>query len=119
MHTYNRDFISMRSVFVFCCFVFMIHSAFLTAQDMDEHFPDDPDEVTESRDSELFLLPEAVSVIDSSISDTNARNTADALSSGLHVGIRKAGPAGGSPVIRGMPGKNVLLLVDGIRNNQL
>lgn len=105
----------MRRVFVFCCIVFMIHSAFLTAQDMDEHFPDDPDEVAESRDSELFLLPEAVSVIDSAITEANARNTADALSTGMHVGIRKANPAGGSPVVRGMSGKNVLVLVDGIR----
>lgn len=53
------------------------------------------------------------------ITNLNANNTADLLSSSGTVTIQKSQQGGGSPVIRGFEASRVLLVVDGVRMNNL
>lgn len=53
------------------------------------------------------------------IVNLNANNTADLLSSSGNVTIQKSQQGGGSPVIRGFEASRVLLVVDGVRMNNL
>ena len=49
----------------------------------------------------------------------NTQNTADLLASSGTVSVQKSQQGGGSPVIRGLEANRILLLVDGIRMNNL
>jgi len=70
------------------------------------------------RDINSFNMPEVVGVVKSSDTDrTNAVTLPDALSYGAGVHIQKTNLGGGSPFIRGMTGKDVLILIDGVRFN--
>lgn len=53
------------------------------------------------------------------ITNLNANNTADLLSSSGTVTIQKSQQGGGSPVIRGFEASRVLLVIDGVRMNNL
>lgn len=63
-------------------------------------------------------LPIAVTIIDRAELDKDtATSTPDLLERALGVYVQKSNPGGGSPFIRGLTGKQVLLLVDGVRLN--
>ncbi len=49
----------------------------------------------------------------------NFQNTADLLSNSGNLAVQKSQQGGGSPVIRGFEASRILLLVDGIRMNNL
>ena len=53
------------------------------------------------------------------IENQNAQNTADVLSNSGKVTIQKSQQGGGSPVLRGFESSRILLLVDGVRMNNL
>lgn len=64
------------------------------------------------------LLPQAVTVLDrAAIEDANATSTPDLLRGATGVYIQKTNLGGGSPFLRGLTGKQVLILVDGVRVN--
>ena len=75
--------------------------------------------VTSSRkETQVFQVPDAIGVVKSSdIEEKNARTLPDALSFESNVHMQKTNHAGGSPFIRGMTGKDVLILIDGVRFN--
>lgn len=67
---------------------------------------------------EVFNTPQAVTVLDDlAVEQANAGTTPDILSGATGVLIQKTNPGGGSPFIRGFTGKQVLILVDGVRVN--
>ncbi|MCL5060906.1 MAG: TonB-dependent receptor plug domain-containing protein, partial [Candidatus Thermoplasmatota archaeon] len=75
--------------------------------------------VTATRvEREVFNTPQAVTVLDDlAVEQANAGTTPDLLSGTEGVLIQKTNPGGGSPFIRGLTGKQVLILVDGVRMN--
>ncbi len=75
--------------------------------------------VTATRvERELFETPQAVTVIDDEqVREANATATPDLFTYAEGVYIQKTNLGGGSPFIRGLTGKQVLLLVDGVRLN--
>ena len=67
---------------------------------------------------EVFNTPQAVTVLDDQdVEEANAATVPDILSGTAGVLIQKTNPGGGSPFIRGLTGKQVLILVDGVRLN--
>lgn len=65
-----------------------------------------------------FETPQFVNVItDRMIVESNAGKTPDALIGEAGILVQKSNPGGGSPFIRGLTGKQVLILVDGVRLN--
>ena len=65
-----------------------------------------------------FDTPQAVNVIGSrAIADGNVTTTPDALAGQAGILIQKSNTGGGSAFIRGLTGKQVLILVDGVRLN--
>lgn len=63
-------------------------------------------------------VPQAVTVLDrAAIERANAVSTPDLLRDALGVYIQKTNLGGGAPFIRGLTGKQVLILVDGVRVN--
>lgn len=75
--------------------------------------------VTATRvERQLFETPHAVSVVgDRDVSESNTSRTPDILSGTEGVLIQKTNVGGGAPYIRGLIGKQVLILVDGVRLN--
>ncbi|MDA8260403.1 MAG: TonB-dependent receptor plug domain-containing protein, partial [Betaproteobacteria bacterium] len=75
--------------------------------------------VTAARvEREVFDTPQAVTVLDDlAVQQSNAGTTPDILSGAEGVLIQKTNPGGGSPFIRGLTGKQVLIMVDGVRVN--
>jgi TonB-dependent heme/hemoglobin receptor len=75
--------------------------------------------VTATRvEREVFNTPQAVTVLDDlAVEQANAGTTPDILSGAEGVLIQKTNTGGGSPFIRGLTGKQVLILVDGVRVN--
>jgi hemoglobin/transferrin/lactoferrin receptor protein len=62
--------------------------------------------------------PRALTVVTrEDLSNRPARTTAEALSEAEGVFLQKTSHAGGAPIIRGLYGQQVLLLVDGVRLN--
>jgi hemoglobin/transferrin/lactoferrin receptor protein len=55
----------------------------------------------------------------SEIKQLNFRNTADVLQDKALVSVQKSQQGGGSPVIRGLEASRVLIIVDGVRMNNL
>jgi len=65
-----------------------------------------------------FESPRAIEVIDSrDLRDRPAATTPEALENELGVTMQRTNTAGGAPILRGLIGQHVLLLVDGIRLN--
>lgn len=60
-----------------------------------------------------------VSIPKSLIDYTNQQNTADLLMSTGQVSIQKSQQGGGSPILRGFEASRILLVIDGIRMNNL
>lgn len=75
--------------------------------------------ITSTRiEREVFETPQAVTVInDKQIEEANVTATPDLFQHAEGVYIQKTNLGGGSPFIRGLTGKQVLILVDGIRLN--
>jgi len=75
--------------------------------------------VTAARvEREVFQTPLAISVIDDkTLEESNVTATPDAFKYTEGVYIQKTNLGGGSPFIRGLTGKQVLIMVDGIRLN--
>ena len=75
--------------------------------------------VTATRvERELFDTPQAVTLIDPlEIEQANVTSTPDLFDFATGVYIQKTNLGGGSPFIRGMTGKQVVILVDGVRLN--
>ncbi|MBC7944870.1 MAG: TonB-dependent receptor, partial [Burkholderiales bacterium] len=75
--------------------------------------------VTATRtERELFETPQSVNVIThQEVIDSNAATTPDVLIGQAGILIQKSNTGGGSPFIRGLTGKQVLILVDGVRVN--
>jgi outer membrane receptor protein involved in Fe transport len=73
--------------------------------------------VTPTRGGESLLeIPAALSVVDArELARTLPQNTPDALAAEPGVVMQKSHQGGGSPVVRGRTGKDVLLLIDGQR----
>lgn len=74
-----------------------------------------------NRQSEQFMhLPGTVSVLgEEQISFLNTQSTADVLSKSGLVSVQKSQQGGGSPSIRGFEASRILLVVDGVRMNNL
>jgi TonB-dependent heme/hemoglobin receptor len=67
---------------------------------------------------QVFDTPHAVSVVSHrEVSESNASKTPDILTGTEGVLIQKTNAGGGSPYIRGLIGKQVLIMVDGVRLN--
>ena len=66
-----------------------------------------------------FLSQKAENISKNEIEFQNFQNTADALSNSGDVTVQKSQQGGGSPVIRGFEASRILILVDGIRMNNL
>lgn len=65
-------------------------------------------------------IPQQVETIASKeIEFQNFQNTADALANSGNAAVQKSQQGGGSPVIRGFEANRILLMVDGIRMNNL
>ena len=65
-------------------------------------------------------VAQQVQVIDKSqIDKLNAQTTAELISNTGSVGVQKSQQGGGSPIIRGFEASRVLLMVDGVRMNNL
>lgn len=65
-------------------------------------------------------IPQQVETISSKeIEFQNFQNTADALTNSGNAAVQKSQQGGGSPVIRGFEANRILLMVDGIRMNNL
>ena len=65
-------------------------------------------------------IPQAVHIIgEDRIAQINAQTSADMLSADGMITVQKSQQGGGSPVIRGFESSRVLLVVDGIRLNNL
>ena len=75
--------------------------------------------ITSTRvEREVFNTPQAISIInDKQIDEANVTSTPDLFRNTEGVYIQKTNLGGGSPFIRGLTGKQVLILVDGIRLN--
>lgn len=80
---------------------------------------DDAVVITASRfERSKFNITEAASVLsEQDLSITNPRSTPEALMGSAGVWVQKTNHGGGSPIIRGLVGNQVLLMVDGIRLN--
>jgi hemoglobin/transferrin/lactoferrin receptor protein len=65
-----------------------------------------------------FDAPQAVNIISRrAMAEANVATTPDALAGVAGVLIQKSNTGGGSPFIRGLTGKQVLILLDGVRVN--
>jgi hemoglobin/transferrin/lactoferrin receptor protein len=65
-------------------------------------------------------IPQSIELIDSkTIARSQAQTTADLLAQNGSVLIQKSQQGGGSPVIRGFEASRILLVVDGVRMNNL
>jgi TonB-dependent heme/hemoglobin receptor len=75
--------------------------------------------VTATRvERELFNTPQAVTLIDPiEIEEANISSTPDLFNFATGVYVQKTNLGGGSPFIRGLTGKQVVILVDGVRLN--
>lgn len=75
--------------------------------------------ITSTRvEREVFNTPQAITVInDAQIEQANVTSTPDLFRNAEGVYIQKTNLGGGAPFIRGLTGKQVLILVDGIRLN--
>lgn len=75
--------------------------------------------ITSTRiERDVFNTPQAITVInDKQINEANVTSTPDLFRFAEGVYIQKTNLGGGSPFIRGLTGKQVLILVDGIRLN--
>lgn len=67
---------------------------------------------------QVFETPHAVSVLDDqTVAESGMAKTPDILAGTEGVLVQKTNAGGGSPFLRGLTGKQVLILVDGIRLN--
>jgi TonB-dependent heme/hemoglobin receptor len=75
--------------------------------------------VTATRvEREVFNTPQAVTILgDRDIQEANTAATPDLFKYAEGVYVQKTNLGGGSPFIRGLTGKQVLILVDGVRLN--
>lgn len=75
--------------------------------------------ITSTRvEREVFNTPQAVTIInDKQIDEANVTATPDLFRNAEGIYIQKTNLGGGSPFIRGLTGKQVLILVDGMRLN--
>lgn len=75
--------------------------------------------VTATRvERQVFETPQAVTIIDDqAVAESGASKTPDILTGTEGLLIQKTNAGGGSPYIRGLIGKQVLILVDGVRLN--
>lgn len=75
--------------------------------------------ITSTRiERDVFNTPQAITVInDAQIEEANVTATPDLFRNAEGVFIQKTNLGGGAPFIRGLTGKQVLILVDGIRLN--
>ena len=65
-------------------------------------------------------IAQQVQVIDNKkIKNTQAANTADLLASAGNIFVQKSQMGGGSPVLRGFEANKILLVVDGVRMNNI
>lgn len=65
-----------------------------------------------------FSVSEAITVVDAQeLQRTSPRTTPESLTGHPGIWIQKTNHGGGSPIIRGLVGNQVLLMVDGIRMN--
>ena len=70
------------------------------------------------RDQRLIDSPRQIAVVTAEeIRRRNYRNTPEALSDIVGVFVQETNDGGGAPIIRGMVGNQILILVDGIRVN--
>jgi TonB-dependent heme/hemoglobin receptor len=90
-----------------------------TKSDSDKVFPIPQMVITATRTSQnSFDIPrEIVMVQQGQIENTSTRFVPDALSESPSITVQKTNYGAGAPIIRGMIGNQVLLLVDGIRMN--
>ena len=75
--------------------------------------------VTATRvERQVFETPQAVTVIgDQAIDEANAGDTPDFFTYAKGVYMQRTNQGGGSPFLRGLTGKQVLIMVDGVRAN--
>ncbi len=75
--------------------------------------------VTATRvEREVFNTPQAVTILDDrDVQEANTAATPDLFKYAEGVYVQKTNLGGGSPFIRGLTGKQVLILVDGVRLN--
>jgi len=66
-----------------------------------------------------FIAQQVKIITPSTIASFNAQSTADLLSNTGVVAVQKSQQGGGSPILRGFEASRVLLVVDGIRMNNL
>ena len=66
-----------------------------------------------------FISQKVETISKNEIEFQNFQNTADALMNSGNVTVQKSQQGGGSPVIRGFEASRILILVDGIRMNNL
>ena len=69
--------------------------------------------------SKMKISQQIESISKKEIELQNSQNTADVLSNSGIVAVQKSQQGGGSPVIRGFEASRILLVVDGIRMNNL
>jgi outer membrane receptor for ferrienterochelin and colicin len=71
-------------------------------------------------EKELFSTPVGMNVVDQrKLLHEQPRAAAEALRDEPGIWVQKTGHIGGGPIIRGLMGKQILLLVDGVRYNNL
>jgi hemoglobin/transferrin/lactoferrin receptor protein len=66
-----------------------------------------------------FISQKVENISKSEIEFQNYQNTADALMNSGNASVQKSQQGGGSPIIRGFEASRILILVDGIRMNNL
>ena len=69
--------------------------------------------------NKTFISQKVENITKTEIEFQNFQNTADALMNSGNVSVQKSQQGGGSPIIRGFEASRILILVDGIRMNNL
>lgn len=70
------------------------------------------------QDADVFVVPRAVTVVSGrDLAQRLPRSTPEALLDASGVFVQKTNHGGGSPIVRGLVGNQVLVLVDGVRLN--
>ncbi len=123
----GSSFLRMRSSITAILAVFIVLSG--SAQFQEKEHPQDTlrtrylDEVViaVNKNPELrrFVAQQVKIITPSTIINLNAQSTADLLSNTGVVAMQKSQQGGGSPILRGFEASRVLLVIDGIRMNNL
>lgn len=110
-----------RTIFILCATAASMLFSWLKAEEIQNEGSFNDVTVYGNRQNERLLhLPQSVSLLDSAaITGSDAQTTADILAQSGLLEVQKSQQGGGSPSIRGFEASRILLVVDGVKMNNL